>query len=209
MHLLMILMMLDQAPKPPQAPTPKPILRDTVELPDGAVKYKEETKTQSIYVLDNRDVIEIVPINRLEKKWHQSGGMEGIEGVVSDKYRTLPKPPKQYVTNIPVKNSFDSYQNNRGIVREYADGSRFDDVLSYKGVVFEHRVREKRNDKWSSRVIYSDEAARPKGYNGLSVTCASCHEQAGTGGYAVGLVPGGDTVLSDPVDWSLTRGRER
>lgn len=196
----------DQAPRAPQAPV---LLRETVPLPEGAVKYKEETKTQSIFVLDNRDVIEIVPISRLEKKWHQSGGMEGVEGVVSDKYKTLPSKPKQYVANIAVKNSFNSYQDNRGIKREYADGSRFDDVLSYRGVVFEHRMREKRGGKWSSKVVYSDDDARPKGYTGLTATCASCHEQAGTGGYAVGLVPGGDTVLSDPVDWSLTRGRER
>ena len=50
--------------------------------------------------------------------------------------------------------------------------------------------------KWLSRTLYENAAARPKGYTGLTVSCASCHGKGdgasgpGTGGYAVGLTPG-------------------
>jgi cytochrome c len=71
--------------------------------------------------------------------------------------------------------------------------------------MFEHRVRSKDSGRWYSRIEYVDEAARPDGYTGLKVSCASCHSEAGTGKYNDGLVPGGDTVLSDPLDWSLVR----
>lgn len=174
----------------------------------GSKKYEPETKTQSISVLDNRDNIQIVSIKTLEKKWHQSGGMEGIDGWTSEKYRYLPEPPKTFIGDISV--SFQDqgkthFQFNRGIKRVYADGTRFDDILKNKETnqVFEHRVREKKDGKWTSRVLYSDEKARPKGYTGLTVTCASCHNEAGTGKYNGGLVPGGDTVLSDPLNWQL------
>ena len=135
--------------------------------------------------------------------------MHGIKGAVSEKFRTLPAEPKNWVGVIQVKNSFGYMQPNRGMKREYPDGSRFDDVLSYQGVVFEHRMREKKEGKWKSRVAYSNEKARPPGYTGLTATCASCHSEAGTGKYGVGLVPGGDTVISDPLPWTLARPYQR
>lgn len=176
-----------------------------MEYPKGAVKYKSDGWTQTIYILtDNagrRDRIDYAPISGLAIKWHQSGGMDGIKGFHSDKYRLLPSPAVYRIDDIQVLNSFGYYQANRGIVRSYPSGTRFDDVLSYKGKVFEHRMREKVDGVWKSRTLFKDEKARPPGYTGLTVSCASCHDEAGTGGYAVGLVPGGDTVLSDPLDW--------
>jgi hypothetical protein len=99
------------------------------------------------------------------------------------------------------------------------------DVLSYEGKVFEHRIAEKGDDgEWSRRVIFKDVDARPPGYNGLTKACTSCHNRSdgpGTGGYATGMVPGSDTVVSEmePQEHvgafqgggigSMTRGRGR
>jgi hypothetical protein len=124
--------------------------------------------------------------------------MEGIKGWKSDLYRYVPYEPDHWIGDISVLNSFNNFQKNRGHLRSYPDGTEFHDVLSKDDVVFEHRIREKVNGKWESYVAYKNVDARPEGYTGLTQSCASCHEKAGTGGYAVGLVPGGDTVLSDP-----------
>jgi hypothetical protein len=147
-------------------------------LPDKAEKFKRDGNTQSVYVLNDSDVIEQVSI----------------------KYRTVPDAVKYMVKSIEVWNG-SNFQSNRALVRDYPDGSRFDDVLSHEGIVFEHRMREKVNGRWRSKVIFSNVDARPNGYHGLKVTCASCHEEAGTGGYGEGLVPGGDTIISDPMQW--------
>lgn len=171
-----------------------------LEFPEGMQRYRRANWTQEIAVTNERD--RITPVHRLnlERKWHQSGGMDGVAGYRSDLYRLAPSEPRTFVGNIGVLNSFGHVQHNRGWRREYADGTRFDDVLSNTetGKVFEHRTAQKKGGTWTRRVLFSDEAERPKGYAGLSQSCSSCHDQAGSGGYATGLVPGGDTILSDP-----------
>lgn len=170
-------------------------------------RYDGARYTQSIFVLDERDTIRPVPIRDLpDRRWHQPGGLEGVKGYTSEKFRFVPEGAKvrTWIGNIGVLNSRGFIQQNRGLLREYPDGARFDEVLrNESGTVFEHRVRVKREGRWLSEVIHRDEAARPKGYTGLKQSCSSCHREAGTGGYAVGLVPGGDTVLSDPLPWKL------
>jgi hypothetical protein len=195
----------------PGARWPSPL-----EFPEGMERYRSATHTQEIAVLVGldgvpRDRITPVPISRLEAKWHVSGGMVGVKGYASHKFRLLPRPAETWVGDIQVEwqDGFGRthHQNNRGVVRSYADGTRFDDILTNdRGEVFEHRSRVKVKGRWKSSVLYSDESARPAGYKGLTQSCSSCHDQAGTGGYATGLVPGGDTVLSDELDWSVTKG---
>jgi hypothetical protein len=197
-------------PVEPPAKMPPPTMSVKRLLPlllPGAERYVPTKYTQSIYTVageGGRPHIDQVPIAELDRKWHQSGGMADYPGVVSEKYRTLPAKPQSLIGDVSVKTSFGS-QINQGLKREYADGTRFDDVLSYGGKVFEQRTREKQGGKWTSTVTFTDEQARPPGYHGLTQTCASCHNQAGTGSYAAGLVPGGDTVLSDPLPWALVR----
>lgn len=167
-------------------------------FPDGLVRYTRAEWSQSIYVLSGYgDRIDPVHRSRLKAKWHQSGGMEGISGYRSDVYKMVPVPPKVYVGNIKVWNGV-SFQSNRGWKREYPSGTMFIDALSKDGEPFEIRQRVKEDGKWRSSVIYVNEAARPKGYAGLKQSCSSCHDSAGSGGYATGLVPGGDETLSDP-----------
>lgn len=177
-------------------------------LPKGAVEYHSDGYTQEIAVTNGYDRITAVPIRNMEAKWHGSGGLVGLKGWKSRKYRLIPegKQVQTWIGTIQVKNSSGYFQPNRGILRRYPDGTEFHDILSNdRGEVFEHRLRKKVGGKWESSIEYHNEAARPKGYTGLKVSCASCHNEAGTGGYAVGLVPGGDGVLSDPLDWSLVR----
>lgn len=193
-------------PEPAPAPPKKPAPYDPA--PPG-VKYQGARYTQSIFVLNDRDTIRPEAIKGMsDKRWHQPGGLEGVSGWTVERFRHLPPGTavRAWVGNVSVKNGFTptSTQQNRGILRSYPDGTRFDEVLrNADGAVFEHRVREKRNGKWLSTVHFKDEAARPAGYHGLTVSCSSCHAEAGTGKYAEGLVPGGDTVLSDPLPWRV------
>jgi hypothetical protein len=176
-------------------------------LPEGSQEFKPDGYTQSVYQLYDRDRIDRVSRAGLEAHWHTSGGMVGIAGVVSKKYRLVPAGGWSKVGTIQVLNSRGYSQPVRAIVRHYPDGSRFDDVLYYQGQVFEHRVRIKAKGVWKSSIIYTDVSARPPGYAGLKQSCSSCHDQAGTGKYASdsapGLVPGGDGVISDPLDWRV------
>lgn len=195
------------AAAPPPPPPPPPPLYSPA-LPPGAREYKAERLTQAIYVLNDRHTIERLPTT--DPRWLAPGGLEGLSGWTSRLYRTLPggKKPAYAVKEIQVENSFGHKQPNRALTRSYPDGTRFDEVLSGKGgKVFEHRMRRKEGGKWESRTLYSDRLARPEGYKGLEgKACASCHNEAGTGKYDDGLVPGGDTVLSDPMDWSAVAG---
>lgn len=198
--------------EPPTIPQPPP-LRNRVyvpDIPEGSRAYRGAVHTQSISILDERDVIRRVPILSLsDKRWHQPGGMLGIKGWRVEKFRYLPTGTKvkSWIGNIGVKNSFGFVQQNRGILRSYPDGTRFDEVLrnSTTDRVFEHRVRQKKDGKWLSTVEFKDETERPDGYDGLKVSCSSCHKECGTGAYAEGLVPGGDETFSDPLEWSLVR----
>lgn len=191
-----------QAPKPPQAPDAKPERWPaSLPFPAGMVPHDRGKYTQSIYTTGGFRNHHIDPVSRTatDAKWHQSGGMQGVGGFRSDLYRYYPSEPKTWIADIPVWNG-SNYQSNRGWKVEFAPGTKFLDVLSDEasGKVFEVRQREKlESGEWESTVLYEDKAARPKGYSGKPAqSCASCHQQAGTGSYGAGLVPGGDGVLS-------------
>lgn len=176
----------------------------SLQRPAGLVRYRPARYTQEIAVTNNRDRITPVPRNVLPEKWSAPGGLLGLAGWRSELYRYVPYGGEPFVANIPVWNG-SNYQNNRGWQRTYPDGSLFADVLSNAdtGKVFEVRFREKRNGEWDSFVAFTDRQQRPDGYVRVpNRKCADCHNNTdgpGTGGYASGLVPGSDTVISDPV----------
>lgn len=179
------------------------------DLPADSVEYKAAEYTQSISTLNEQPNLRLVRIRNMpDRKWSRSGGLLNVESSYfsSRKFKRggVEFKPVYRVTRMPVLNSFGHYQYELGLTRTYPNGARFDDILyNGRGVVFEHRSREKIDNVWRSSIIYRNPNAWPKGYGGLQATCVSCHNQAGTGGYADGLVPGGDTVLSDPMDWSV------
>jgi hypothetical protein len=145
-------------------------------------------------------MIDRMPRAANEAKYQAPGGMVGIEGWRSDLYKFVPEQPRGWVGFISVKQGppLAGYQSEYGFRRSYPDGTYFADVLSYRGKVFEARIREKKDGQWESYVAYKDASARPPGYHGLKQNCASCHQDTGTGNYGAALVAGGDTVISDP-----------
>lgn len=200
------------------------------ELPAGAREYRSARFTQNLFenpvggapgfVPGYRSRIDPFPIAKMQDaRWHQPGGLEGIDRSLWEarKFRTLPegKEPQRWLGAISAKNGLDRLdakgnkiegrQMVRALLRKYPDGTRFDELLvnAKTGKVFEHRVREKVDGEWESDVAYKDEGQRPKGYTGLKVSCASCHDEAGEGKYADGAAPGGDGVLSDPLPWEV------
>ena len=181
-----------------------------ISFPTGLKRYKPARYTQSIYTTGGfvNHHIDPVPRTRLEEKWLVPGGLVGVHGWRSDLYAYA--WTKDSMGGIGIPNEAGGLQFNRGHRREISDGSYFVDVLSYKGKVFEHRIREKQDGKWDSYIAFKDVSARPPGYTGLhGAKCASCHDAAGTGAsYGGAIIPGGDTVLSLPFDL-LESGRPR
>jgi len=171
--------------------------------------FRASHESQAVFRLNSQATIERVPVT--EEKWVVSGGHEGIPAwrYRSLKYAVLPSAPAYSIAKVPVVNSFKEIQHELALVREYPVGAVFHDVLvnARTRKVYEHRVRRKTKAGWRSRVEHSDRSQRPAGYDGLKQSCASCHDQAGAGKYGVGMVPGGDTVLSHPLDWSMLKGR--
>jgi hypothetical protein len=213
-YLLLFALFLTQPPTappvkdiPPTVPPVKYSWGSPVEMPVGAVTYTTGVgQTQRIAVTDGRDTI--WPMWPDDEKWLYSGGLHETWGWKSTKYKTIPKGGTIYVGigDIQVLNSFNVYQPNRGLLRWYPVGMRFDDILSNaKGKVFEHRMTMKTANGWVAKTLFKDEKERPPGYKGLSVSCSSCHDQAGSGAYAGPLVPGGDFVFSDPLPWFLAQ----
>jgi hypothetical protein len=194
-----------------ESPWPK-----SVPFPKDMETYKRAENTQSIGKNVNTPFIKVVSRLGLDKKWHQSGGMAEIKDFHSDIYRDTKIKPRIFQGVINVGNGYFWQPNGRfdltktdkpitqpevGWKREYPNGARFMDVLSNTKLkkVFEIRKLEKHEGSWFIFADYEDPSARPKGYNGkIGVSCGSCHAEAGFGGYNVGLVPGGDMVLSDP-----------
>lgn len=206
MFMMIVTLMLavpPQGPLPPQAPRIGNECASLATIPRDAKRFEGTPWTQEIAVTNDKDRITRVRRADLELKWQVPGGMEGVQGWRVEKYRHVPDKVRSWIGDISVKNSLGYMQNNRGVKREYPVGTRFDEVLSTDKGVFEHRVAEKGEKGWKRYVAFTDESARPARYKGLEQSCASCHDKAGTGGYATGLVPGGDTIISDPLDWSL------
>lgn len=170
-------------------------------FPTGAQRYAPSKFTQRTF---NKGIIEPVRRAELKMKWQVPGGMEGVRGWRSDLYRYVPDGYQDsWKAWIAVFNGSND-QDEVAWTRSRPEGTFYMDVLSHKGKVFEVRVRERDKDyagnlKWSSFISFRDPESRPPGYVALtSKDCAGCHNEAGTGGYGVGLVPGGGTVLSDP-----------
>lgn len=177
----------------------------TIAKIDGMELYTPARFTQAIAqtkFVGARDFVPTqTPVHRsnLKMEWQVPGGMEGVDGWRSDLYKHIPKGwQREWTARLPVLNSFGNFQYELGWTRAYPDGTVFVDVLSNEGKVFEARIAEKQEGKWERYVAYRDADAYPSGYSGLTKTCTSCHQQAGSGGYGVGLVPGADTIISDP-----------
>lgn len=176
---------------------------NTVEFPSGMIRFLPAKFTQRLF---NRYQMDVVPRAGSLLKWRVPGGMEGIRGWRSDLYELPNKKPRTWKDTIYVLNGFGDTQPETGYKRKFPIGSKFMDVLSnIRGEVFEIRVREvKLSDFepfWDSSVLYENATARPSGYSGIRLKqCAECHNQAGTGSYNDGLVPGGDTVHSKGVE---------
>lgn len=177
-------------------------------LASGFARYEPARFTQSIFTVTDLNTgyhgprIDPVPRSRLEAKWQVPGGLVGVRGWKSDIY--VKKGVDFIIYNnwpIPVKNGFGFYQTEVGFARGFADGAAFIDVLTNTrtGKIFEVRVAEKNDSKWSRFVDWRDRSQRPSGYRPPRARdCRRCHSETGTGGYAVGLVPGSDTVISYP-----------
>lgn len=168
--------------------------------PNELRRFTRARYTQAIATTNNAPSIDLVHRSRLEAKWQVPGGLEGIVGWRSDVYRMRAKV-KTWRAFMPVRNSFGYFQNELGYTRSYEDGATFADVLSTEGKVFEVRYAVKRDGQWDRFVAFKDVSARPHGYvPPTSRQCVECHSQTGSGNYGVGMVPGGDSIISEPLE---------
>lgn len=171
------------------------------DVPEYMERYTPGKYTQSIFKNQFGSQIRKVPRTQQEEKWRVPGGLAGIGGWESELWRWSPR--QVTLGSIPVLNRFGYFQNELGYRAKYEPGAEFLDVLRNRetGKVFEVRKAMKTGNGWQRFVTYRRAEHRPRGYHGpKGLNCHSCHDEAGTGGYATGLVPGGDTVLSVPFD---------
>ncbi len=185
----------------------------SMEHLEGMERYKPFQLTQSIfkYTGNPNGIIRGVHRSATEAKYQVPGGLIGVKGWRSELYRTNIMADET-LAFIGVKNSMGSYQNEAAFLRSYPDGAEFDDLLinTKTNKVFEHRVAQKVDGKWERFIAYSDPDERPAGYVQPSrKECASCHKDAASGGYGVGLAPGSDEIFSDPFTTFPALGEER
>jgi len=166
-------------------------------------RYQRAKFSQRIYTMGGFRNHYIDPVDRstLDEWTRIPGGLEKVTGWSSVLYRRVPSV-KSWIGDIGVRNRFGDIQTNRGWKREYGNGSMFAEVLSTPRGVFEVRVARKDDGRWSRKVEYRNRMTAPAGYVGAPA-CATCHNAdsgPGTGSYEGGLVPGGETIFSDPFD---------
>ncbi len=195
-----------------------------LEFPAGIdpQPYERALYTQEIAITTgtdgiDRDSITRVPRSFLELKWRYSGGLDPKVDWTSTLYKSKNLKAKHWIGDIVVKNginkvsydngrtwfptAYETTQKHRGHRVEFADGTRFFDVLSTPKGVFEIRERRKVRGKWDYIVHQEFPERAPAGYAGSMKLkdCRTCHVEAGTGSYGAGLVPGGDETLSLPL----------
>lgn len=175
--------------------------------------YKRALYTQEIAITDNLDRISAVPRYLLDLKWRFSGGLDPETDWTSTLYQSKNLKARHWIGNIEVKKgmnkvsydngrtwvptAYETTQKHRGHRVEFADGTRFLDVLSTPKGVFEIRERRKREGRWQYIVHQEFPERRPAGYAGMRLKdCRGCHLSAGSGAYGVGLIPGGDETFS-------------
>ena len=146
----------------------------------------------------------IVPRAAVGEKWLVPGGLQGLTGWRNVLLRSPQNRVQHWFNHAdPGEAGWPRGVWGSEIIhqRRYEDGALFADVLiGQDDEIFEVRTAEKKNGEWQRRVVYRNEDAAPAGYRAVSMRqCRECHEQAGTGGYGVALIPGGDTILSDPI----------
>jgi hypothetical protein len=197
--------LLDSLPTADDDPSRPRSWPESVPYPRGLMPYLRAKLTQEIATTNNLPRITPVPRSATLPKWRTSGGMEGIHGFKSEVFKLVPGEEYGKRELVPVRNSFGNMQHELAYTRSYPDGTVFVDHLTNTetGKAFETRIAEKQNGEWTRYVAFRDKSQRPAGYNGLrGMTCVTCHNRSdgpGTGGYGVGLVPGSDTVVSDPL----------
>lgn len=174
-----------------------PFLRDME--PYESAKYTQLSSNRS-----GRGANSIVTRTSLESKWRVPGGLAGLSGWSSALYRGKSNRVRNYFER---SDPSDQYRVNTGEIwgsefihkRAYDDGAIFADVLrNAKGETFEVRVSEKHGGKWDRYVAYFNSEASPRGYARVT-RCGDCHDRAGGGEYGGPRIPGGDTVISEPL----------
>lgn len=142
--------------------------------------------------------IEAFPRSRLKREWRVPGGLEHVQGWSSRLYRMPNRRARVYLARQDPSDSVSTVTWQRS----YPDGAAFADVLrNAHGKIFEVRIAEKTNGQWDRYVAYKSRRERPAGYVAMaSRQCASCHDKAGLTEYGEAANPGGDTVLSEPID---------
>lgn len=169
-----------------------------------SVKYNRALMTQRVF---NRNMYDVTYRYLSEPKWRFPGGLAEIDGWKSELRAYIPNDYQEFSGPLDVLNSFNNYQTERSIQRRFPNGTYFIDALynANNGNLFEIRLREKVDGEWESDVLYRSAKDRPLGYAPVKIAaCAECHNQAGTGGYSSGLVPGGDGTLSYPMSFEKT-----
>ena len=144
----------------------------------------------------------MVSRNVLDRKWRVPGGCENVGDFQSRLFRGKGNTVRNWTDHATEEELSEIIHQ-----RSYGDGAKFVEVLSHGGKVFSIRLAEKESGKWDRRTIYRNSDADPPGFVAIKNSeCASCHALAGSGEYGGPRIPGGDTVLSEPIVEGVYQG---
>lgn len=177
-----------------------------VEMPAGLVAYHPTRKSQRMAITNGVDTNQIYDKDQDDHwtnaptafnpnrqfPWAVPGGLDNSNGWESIIAVALPSAPAVYEGRVEAGARHPLPKTRWS----FAEGTKFVDLLAYKGKTFELRTRTKVNGQWVSRKEHEDKTARPEGYVGLSKSCVECHQGAG-GQLQYGIsVRGDDGVFS-------------
>ena len=177
----------------------------------GMTKYRQTRYSQNVFTMSNRATIrpQRTDTDDVGSNYHRvnpnrlfpyagPAGMDGLSGWMSETYYQFPAGTKvkTWTARAPI------FQGGMLPKRQwrYPEGSRFVEVLSHGGEVFEVRQRVKTATGWTSSVPYRHATAYPNGYTGkLAKSCTECHSKAGASEQYGIAIRGDDGVFSFPV----------
>lgn len=168
-----------------------PILREMEPYKRYTVAQHPLSRT---YRFAGAPFFNFVPRASLERKWTIPGGLDGIRAT-SIVLRGKDNRVRNWVDHIDPNDNISEIVHQRS----YSHATFAEVLLNESGKAFEVRLAAKRDGKWQRFVAFADADAAPAGYMRVR-NCGECHDKAGTGAYDTAYVPGGDTVISEPLE---------
>ena len=188
---------LTLADSAPQNTLP-PLLRlwpDAVPVPRGLRPYERTQFSQRLVILNDADHLSLVPLNQdddlfnkpnpnRKDEWRVNGGLHAAVGWQS--YTGLALPDGASIRTWTDRVEAGARRPLPRWFWQFPEGTRVVDLLTEGDRPFELRMLKRENGGWKGHVVWEAEH-KPRGYESLTTTCASCHAFTGAS-YGYGTI---------------------